>query len=93
MAEQRKGFLEMVLFIDKAVGGGYVVSINSLAITVKPKTNKRTFRIEMDADRLERLVANFGLFNPDFLKSIARAEDDYKAGRAKRIRSLRELRK
>ena len=49
--------------------------------------------MEIDAGRFERLAAVFGMFNPAFLSSVARAESDYRAGRAKRIHSLKELRK
>jgi len=47
----------------------------------------------MDADKFERLAADLGLFSPEFLKSLNRAEKDYKAGRIKKIKSLKELRK
>jgi len=52
----------------------------------------RTVRVDIDADQLERLAANFGFFNPEFLGSIEKAEDDYYAGRARTISSLKELR-
>ena len=46
----------------------------------------------MDAEKLERLAAACGLFSPDFLKSLEQAERDYKAGRVRKIKSLKELR-
>ena len=64
----------------------------SLNIQSKPSSKKRTIVVEMDADRLERLAADFGLLNPDFLKSVARAEEDYRRGRVYDIKSLEELR-
>jgi hypothetical protein len=46
----------------------------------------------MDAARFEKLAADFGFFSKDFLRSLERAEKDVKAGRVRRIKSLRELR-
>ncbi|MFQ6049879.1 MAG: hypothetical protein ACE5J0_02460 [Candidatus Paceibacterales bacterium] len=63
---------------------------SNLKITIKPKTKK--FLVEIDAERLERLAAGLGLFSPDFLKSLDRAEKDYKAGRTRKIKSLKDLR-
>ncbi len=63
----------------------------SLDIKSKSSLKSRTLIVKMDADRLERLAANFGLLSPDFLQSIARAEQDYKSSRVKKIRSLKEL--
>lgn len=65
----------------------------TLTLTVKPRLKKpATMLVEIDADQFERLAASLGLFNPDFLKSIARAEHDYRAGRTRKIRSFKELR-
>ena len=49
--------------------------------------------MEMDANRLEKLASMFGMYNPDFLDSLERAERDVKAGRVYKLRSLRDLRK
>lgn len=49
--------------------------------------------MEFDAGKFERLAAVLGMFNPDFLKSVARAEKDYKAGRVIKFKSLKDLRK
>lgn len=66
----------------------------SLTITIKPKVNhSRKILVEMDADKFERLAANLGLFNPEFLESLDQAEKDYKRGRISKIKSLKELRK
>jgi len=56
------------------------------------KRSKGKIAVEIDANRFERLAAVFGMFNPDFLGSISRAEADYRAGKTRRIRSLKELR-
>jgi len=62
----------------------------SLELTIK-KRNHRVL-IEMDADRFEKLAADFGFFSKDFLESLQQAEKDVKAGRVRKIRSLKELR-
>jgi hypothetical protein len=66
----------------------------SLVVKIKPKSSSkpRKFQIELDADKFERLAADFGMFNPDFVKSLERAEIDYRAGRTKKIVSLKQLR-
>ena len=48
--------------------------------------------VEMDADRLERLAADFGMLNPDFLNAVEQSERDYAAGRVYEVESLEELR-
>lgn len=65
-----------------------------LAVKIKscPDHTKK-FLVEIDAQKLEKLAADFGLFNPDFLKSIEMAEKDYRAGRFKKIKSLKEIEK
>jgi len=65
--------------------------MKSLAITMKP--GRRKIRIEVDADKFERLAADFGLFNPDFLKSLDRAEKDARTGRITKVTSLRDLKR
>ena len=66
----------------------------SLTITIKPRVNHpRRILIEMDAEKFEKLAASLGLFSPEFLKSLDRAEKDCRAGRIKKIKSLKELRK
>lgn len=67
----------------------------SLPITVASSSRvrgRRTLRIEVDADRLERLAADLGLFRPEFLVSLDRAEADVLKGRVRRITSLAQLR-
>lgn len=65
--------------------------MSTLDLNVKTQKNRR-ISIELDADKFEKLAANFGFFNPDFEKSIDRAEADYKAGRIIKIKSLKTLR-
>ncbi len=65
--------------------------MNKLKLKIKQKSSNLV--VEMDAGRFEKLAASFGMFNPDFLKSVKRAESDYKKGRVKKIKSLKELTK
>ncbi len=65
----------------------------SLNITIKEEKNRpRKVTIDLDVDKFEKLAALFGLFNPDFLRSLARAEKDYRAGRVTQLKSLKDLR-
>ena len=61
-------------------------------ITILDKPTAKKIRIEVDADGLEKLAAGLGFFSPDFIKSLERAEKDYRAGRVRKVRSLRQLR-
>ena len=56
------------------------------------KTKER-FSVSMDRHSMERLADSLGLFSAEFLRSINRAEADIKAGRVKKLRSLKDLRK
>ena len=67
--------------------------MSSLTITIKPKINNtRKVLVEMDAEKLERFAADFGFFSQEFLKSLDRAEKDYKKGRVQKIKNLKQLR-
>lgn len=65
--------------------------MNTINISVREKSATKNFSVEIDAKAFERMVALFGFFNPDFLKSIRTAERDYRAGKVRRIRSLSEI--
>ena len=65
--------------------------MSSLELTIK-KRNHHVL-VEMDADRFEKLAADFGFFSKEFLKSLERAEKDVKAGRIRKIQSLKHLRR
>ncbi len=60
-----------------------------LTVTIRPHSRK--VRVEMDAGQFERLAASFGLFNPEFLESLKRAEKDYRTGKTKKITSLSSI--
>ena len=67
--------------------------MGQIAITVKPIGKGRKVIVELDANRLERLASNLGFYSSDFIKSVERAEKDYRAGRVKKVSSLRHLRR
>ena len=67
--------------------------MNHIAITVKPTSAGRKVIIELDADKLERVAASLGMYNPSFVESIERAEKDFNAGRTRKVNSLKELQK
>lgn len=64
----------------------------SLNLTIKQGKKHSRKIVEFSPDEFERLAALFGMFNKDFLKSIARAEKDIKAGRITKLQSLKDLR-
>ncbi len=63
--------------------------MSSLELTIKKRNNR--VLVEMNADRFERLAAEFGFFGKEFLKSLERAEKDVKAGRIRKVQSLKQL--
>jgi len=65
----------------------------ALTLNIKPRKTSGKILIELDARKFEQLAANFGFFNPDFLKSLSQAEKDYTVGRVRKIKSLRDLTK
>lgn len=69
--------------------------MNKLGLNIKKSANSNNSKkvsVEMDADRLEQLAANFGFFQDGFLKSVDKAEKDYQNGDVKKVDSLREIR-
>lgn len=68
--------------------------MNKISATIRRPVGKkeRKLLLELDADRLERFAAVFGLFNPDFISSVTRAEEDFRRGKIRRVQSLAEIR-
>ena len=60
-------------------------------IQIKNNSKTRKMVIEMNADKFEKLAANFGFFSNDFCKSVEKGEKDYRAGKARKIKSLSSL--
>ena len=63
-----------------------------IAVTKNIKARKSTFTVEFDADRFERIAAALGMFSDEFLASLDRAEKEVKAGKTKKLHSLKDLR-
>ena len=63
-----------------------------LTLTVKSKRDGKNARVEVDADRFERLAGTLGLFNTKFLTSIARSEREIKSRKTQSLKSLKRLR-
>ncbi len=61
-------------------------------ITITNNTVNK-FVVEIDRFRFERLADSLGLFTPEVLASLKQSEADIRAGRVKKLRSLRDLRK
>jgi len=63
----------------------------SLNITIKQNKKNHKKIVEFDIGQFERLAAAFGMFNPNFIKRLNKAEKDIKAGRIRKINSLKDL--
>ena len=63
----------------------------TLPLTISKQRHDKV-NIEVDRNRLERVVASLGLFTKDFIASLDRAEEDVQHGRVRAVRSLRSLR-
>ncbi len=64
----------------------------TLTLTIKQSEVRRgNIHVEMDLYKFEKMASLFGFFNPEFLKSIERAEEEYKQGKVKKIASLKDL--
>jgi len=56
--------------------------------TLDVKINRKKILIKLDVEKMEKLLSLLGFFNPEFLKSLERAERDIKEGKIKKIKSL-----
>ena len=65
--------------------------MNMLTVTFTPDRKKA--RVEVDAEKFERLTAALGLFNADFVKSLERSEREISAGKTRALKSLKDLRR
>ena len=63
----------------------------ALTLSVKNATTQKLV-LELDAAQFEKLAADFGFFNPEFLKSLECASVDERTGRVRTLKSLKELR-
>lgn len=63
----------------------------ALNFNIQQKTNGRKIIVEMDIDKFEKLAADLGFFQPEFIKSVDRAEREIIQKKTKRLRSLKDL--
>lgn len=62
-----------------------------VTILEKPNSRKK-IKIEINLDQWEKLADVFGMYSPNFLKSLNLSLKESKQGKARKIKSLRELR-
>ena len=65
--------------------------INTVPLTIT-QNRRKTFTVNIDRYGFERLADSLGLYRPEVLSSLRRAEEDIHAGRVRKVRSLRDLR-
>lgn len=65
--------------------------MNTTAMKFKITQKPKTVLVEFSAAQFERVAAAFGMFNPEFLESLARSEGDYKKGRVYKFETLKDL--
>ncbi|MBI5401142.1 MAG: hypothetical protein HZB12_03460 [Candidatus Yonathbacteria bacterium] len=65
--------------------------MNAKTVQFKIARKPKTISVEFDASQFERVAATFGFFNPEFLKSLARSEEDFRKGRVYKFKSLKDL--
>ena len=63
----------------------------TLNFNIRQETNGRKVVVEMDIDKFEKLAADLGFFQPEFLKSVDRAEREIVQKKTKRLRGLKDL--
>lgn len=63
----------------------------TLTIEKKPRSGK--YIVEIDVRAWERIGAELGLYNHDFIKSLERSELEIALGKTKRLKSFRDLRR
>ena len=67
------------------------MATTTFPLTIIQETPKKV-RVEIDRLGFERLADSLGLFRNEFMESLDRAEADIRAGRVKKLKSLRDLR-
>ena len=61
----------------------------TITILDKPDSGRKT-RIELDLNRWEKLADIFGFYRPEFLKTLNKSLRESKAGRVRKVKSLRD---
>jgi len=63
----------------------------TLDIAIRKRQKVKVYNIQIDLAKFENLAASFGFFNPSFLESLERAEQDIAKGRTKKLRTFKQL--
>ena len=62
-------------------------------LTIAQKPSSRRINVEINLDQWEKLADAFGFYRPEFLATLKQSLKESKAGRVRKIRSLKELEK
>jgi hypothetical protein len=65
---------------------GKKISYNKNMADITIEINKNKYKIVINRDRWEKLAADLGLYNEEFIKSVKRGLRDYKKKRVYMIR-------
>jgi hypothetical protein len=65
---------------------GKEISYNKNMADITIEINKNKYKIVINRDRWEKLAADLGLYNEEFIKSVKRGLRDYKKKRVYMIR-------
>ncbi|MDO8604560.1 MAG: hypothetical protein Q7K40_04180 [bacterium] len=65
--------------------------MSTTAVEFKISKKPKTILVEFNSAQFEKVAGIFGMFNPDFLKSLARSEAQFRKGQVRKIKSLAEL--
>ena len=69
----------------------YIFAMTTLAIIQKPSARKIT--VEVNLDQWEKLADTFGFYKPEFIKTLKQSIKESRAGRVRKIESLKDLEK
>jgi len=62
-------------------------------VTLLQKSSAKKMSVEIDLNQWEKLADVFGFYNPNFIKIIKKSLKESRAGKVKKINSLRDLEK
>ena len=62
-------------------------------VTLLQKSSAKKMSVEIDLNQWEKLSDVFGFYNPNFIKIIKKSLKESRAGKVRKINSLRDLEK
>ncbi len=62
-------------------------------LTIAQKPSSRRISVEINLDQWEKLADTFGFYRPEFLDTLKQSLKESRAGKVRKIRSLKELEK